>query len=263
MISGNLYKIFCIFDVLTLKIKIMSISKPRLTNPANRFYEWKGDKGSLVYYDKEEGKQVKVDLPLKFIVLDSTNTIVGYSEKEQSGIYSNEVHDLTNEVLNVKYFGGGTIAKGKYDQVKDAVKSAGGKFCKVVYAIVDEGGWKLVAFKFSGAAFGSWLEFARKVDLTSKGVQFNEETEDGKKGSVKYKMPTFTSLNLKPEHLEIAIEEDKSLQKYFDSYKAQQREFANEEVVEKEVKFTPAEYKKASQGGDDVGETQEDDDLPF
>lgn len=248
----------------------MSISKPRLTNPAARFYEWKGDKGKLVYYDKDKEKQIEENLPLRFIVLDSTNTIVGYSENEKSGIYSNEVHDLSNEMLNVKYFKGGTIAKGKYEDIKDAVtsRSVGGKFCKVVYAIVNENEkWFLVAFKLSGAAFGSWLDFAKKVDLTKKGVQFNEETVHGKKGTVEYETPTFTALALKQEHLDIAIEEDKKLQEYFESYKAQQREFANEEVVEKGAGFTPKEYERVARGGDVVPESQTEDDssddLPF
>ncbi len=258
----------------------MSISNPRLKNPANKFIEFKGDKGLFRYYDKEAEKNVEIDLPARFIVLDQLNTIVGYNEPEGSGIYSNEVHSLTEEVLFVRYFKKGTLAKGTYDNIRDKVIANGGKFCKVIYAALKTGNeLELVSFKFSGAAFGAWLEFAKKVDLSAKGVEITGEFEEGKKGSIKYKVPIFKPLSLPDEYIQKAIEIDKGLQEYFKAYKTQQREVINSETTESS--FSSSEYEQASRGGDegfvpveksdpadkvketDEGFRKEGDDLPF
>lgn len=244
----------------------MSISSPKLKNPAAKFIEFKGDRGAFCYYDKELEKQVEMNLPMRFIVLDQLNTIVGFNESEKSGIFSNEVHSLTDEVLSVRFFKGGTLAKGTYENIRDKVIANGGKFCKVVYALLKGEELELVAFKFSGAAFGAWLEFSKKVDLTSKGVQVCDEFVDGKKGSVKYKLPVFKPLVLPGEYIQKAIEMDLELQEYFQAYKSQQREAISQDVEVsevKEVKETPKETPAEEVKFGDEDDLNNGEDLPF
>ena len=245
----------------------MSISNPSVKNPATKFIEWNGQTGGLRWYNKETEKNEPLELPLRFIVLDQLNTVVGFNESEKSGIYANEVHDLSNEVLSVKFFRGGTLAKGTWENISDKVKANGGKFCKTVYALMKVGDdFDLVAFKFTKSSFGAWLDFSKKVDLTKKVVQVEDSFVKGKKGSVEYKTPVFTALELSDSHLQMAIEADKELQEYFKVYKNQQREKINEETVTTE--FKPQTYERATRGGDDVPPVKEEDlnsgePLPF
>lgn len=233
----------------------MSISNPKIPNPAKKFIEFKGDKGIFRWYNKEAEENVNLKLPVRFIVLDQLNTIVGYNESAECGIFSNEVHSLTEEVLSVRLFKGGTLAKGIYENISDKIKANGGRFCKVVYAALGtDSGLELVAFKFFGAAFAAWLEFTKGKDLTSCAVQIENEFTEGKKGATKYKIPVFKSLSATPEKLQQAIEMDRDLQEYFKVYKSQQREAMNQDTVEP---VTKEAYNLSTRGGDVVPETKE------
>jgi hypothetical protein len=102
----------------------MSLSSPKLVNPAQKFIEFKGDTGQFQYFDKslgEKGENVVLKQPFFFIVLDELSTISGYSDKLGSGFYSNEVHSLNDEILKVKSFKGGFSTTGKYKDIKDGI----------------------------------------------------------------------------------------------------------------------------------------------
>lgn len=248
----------------------MSISNPTMKNPATKFIEWNGKEGYLYFYNRETEKNEKLDRPLRFIVLDQLATVIGFNESENCGIYSNEIHDLSGEILSVKLFKSGTLAKGVWENISDKVKASGGKFCRVVYALLKTGdSFDLVAFKFAKSALGAWFDFANKVDLSKKGVQVEEAFTTGKKGSIEYKMPVFTALELSDAHLQMAIDADKDLQEYFRTYKARQKEKINEDVETSEVRFTPQDYEKATRGGGEEESATKSDlnppgsDLPF
>ena len=55
----------------------MSLSEPKLTNPASKFIEFKGDVGEFHYYDKVMEQRVQLQMPLYFIVLDELSAIKG------------------------------------------------------------------------------------------------------------------------------------------------------------------------------------------
>jgi hypothetical protein len=210
----------------------MSLSNPQIKNPCTKFIQFKADDGHFEYWDKElnEGKggKVIVELPIRFIVLDQLSTIKGFCKADESGFVSNEVHNLKTK-LNVRSFGGNFKAVGEYNDIKDEIKAAGGKFCKSVYVCLKGTGFELANFQFLGASLGPWIEFANKADFNNCGVEIAKEMATGKTGKIEYKMPVFKRLKLSPDQIKIAMDMDKSLQDYFKHYESK-------EIEEKEVK---------------------------
>jgi hypothetical protein len=244
----------------------MSKSNPKIENPCKKFIDYKGDKGQFFFYDKELEEQIEIEIPIYFVVLDELSTISGYNKKNDCGIYSNEVHRTTDEILRVKTFKGGESITGFYNDIKDAVKGIGGKYTKSVYAMligIDKQP-ELVNFKFKGAAFSAWLEKKMNPDNCIIGiVEFTEE----RNGNTVYQVPVFKSFKLTPEFNNQAIEMDKELQEYLKEYKAQQpeKEIAKAEAAEETIsneKWQGSANKEAIVNKS-KSITQEEDDLPF
>jgi hypothetical protein len=205
----------------------MSLSNPKLTNPAKKFIEWKGSKGVFQYYDKDTEKNIELPLPLYFIVLDQLSTVTGFSERLGCGIYSNEVRSTKNEVLHVKSFKSGVHISGLWNDINDEVKAAAGKYCKTVYAMLIKGksDFELVCFKMHGSAFSGtekdnkdagWINF--KADLTTFGVQVKTSLP-GERGVTKFIAPVFETCTIKDQKIwDAAIKMDQQLQVYFSQY---------------------------------------------
>lgn len=156
-------------------------------NPVGRYLEWSSDDKCFVYYDKEKGKRELVKLPLSIISLRELATIKGYSEPNNSGIYSNEVVSTKNEILNVRTFSGKEIASGLYQDIKDKVVASGGKFALSLYAYYNG---DIINVSLKGASLASWSEFAktnRKSFLSNK-ISFIG-AEEQKKGRTVYSTP--------------------------------------------------------------------------
>jgi hypothetical protein len=240
----------------------MSLSNPKMTNPATKFVEFKGDKGIFQYYDKtlDEPKNVELTMPFFFIVLDELSTISGYSDRYESAFYSNEVHSLSDEILKVKSFKGGFSVTGKYADIKNELFAAGAKFAKSIYAMLIKSNteFELIHFKLTGAAFGAWIE--KKFNTQQYGITVKSIAE-GQKGAVKYKMPVFDKVNIPKEKImlwETAIEMDRQLQVYLKAYKAGQIENMEiKEISENQIEVQPT--KAVSQSLSDMPV----DDLPF
>ena len=205
----------------------MSISDPRLENPVTKFIQFKGDKGLFIYWDKEQKKQIELQLPLYFIILDQLTTIKGYNEQNNCGIYSNEVHFI-DEVLTVKTFKGGINIVGKYSDIKHELKSIGGKFCKSVYAMIfsENGGTEMVNFQLLGSAFAAFMD--AKINVNKYAVGIMPEMVTQTKGTNTYLEPVFKKFNMQDSLLQQAIGYDKQLQEYLKRYK----NIATEEKVE-------------------------------
>lgn len=249
----------------------MSFSQPKKENPCKKFYEFKGDTGVFKRWNKEKEEHEELKTPSYFIVLDQLNTIKGYSDQHQCGIYSNEVHSLTNEILKVKSFKGGLSITGLYNEIKGEIASCGGKFAKSVYCMkIDESGknHELVNFQFVGAALSSWFDFNKSFSANNHIVAITGETEEGKKGRVTYFMPVFKRFNMKDEYVDAATSMDKMLQQYLFDYKSNTKE--KEIEVEAEI-LTDAEilhehtYEKDKQSvyNKKLETSEVDDDLPF
>ena len=130
------------------------------SNPASKFLEWKSDEQKFAYYDKEQKTNIFVDLPITFLVLEEYHTVKGFSDSDQTGIYSNEVLQTGSDEIEVKTFKGRTIAKGLYKDIKSIVDGAGGRYHKSIYAVTKEG--ELVNISFKGACVSKWSDFTAK-----------------------------------------------------------------------------------------------------
>lgn len=236
----------------------MSFSKPELTTPAQKFFKWKGGVGEVVWYDKEEKKEFTVTLPFRFLVLDELTTIKGYSDLHKSGIWSNEIRSMKQDVLHVKS-GGGVVAVGQYDSIKDTLKAQGGKFARSVYiayqeAVGEDGEWKLGNINIAGAALGEWFDFRKKNNLNVNGVVIDGKTED-KKGATKFFVPTFNTWNLDPIHFDIGNNLDAELQKYLETYLNRRDDDSNTNTT---VSTTTETFVDVVLDADDI-----DDDKPI
>lgn len=264
----------------------MSLSNPVSKNPAERFIQWKGgakeiqaangktsyEGGKLVWYDKEAEQENEIALPFSFIVLDELSTITGFSEKDQSGFWSNEVRNLASDVLTVKSKGG-TVAVGVYGAISDAIKSKGAKYAKSVYIAFknDEGELAIGNLKIAGAALTAWIEFQKKFDVEQCAVFVTDKPKLGKKGSNHYFMPVFEGQKLADSTKVTAVKLDEELQNYLNSYfnrkpdlddtpvdqddaveiedLPDKEEEANEQTVNGEAPAEPTQ--KPPKGGDD------------
>ncbi len=196
----------------------MSLSNPKVTNPCTKFIEFKGDSGKFQYWDKSQEKNVEVLLPLKFIYLDELNSVTGFNDSAQAGIYSNEVHNLNTQILTVKVFKSPTTVKGKYKDIKAEIMQIGGKFMKSIYiGLLDENNQlELANLKLKGSGFGGWLD--KKFNPEQNPAIEISETREDKKGAVKFHVPIFKNFEITTDIIQQAVQLDKDLQAYFRDY---------------------------------------------
>ena len=190
------------------------------TNPATKFFEWKSNEKTFVYFDKETKTNVSIELPFKFLVLDELHTIKGWNDATESGIYSNEVKFISRDEMIVKPFKGNEIARGLYKDIKEKAKAAGGHYVKSIYIMLEDG--TIANLQLKGAACQAWGDFTAKsksrlVDEWVSVVGFDE----AKKGSVKYTTPIFGYLcSLDGAEADLADEAFNILEAYLKTYLA-------------------------------------------
>ena len=200
----------------------MSRSNPVDTspNPAQQWFEWSGSDGSIRYYDKRDKRNVTIDLPFTFMLLDQLSTVKGWHDQSESGIYSNEVKDTRAETLVVKAFKGGILAEGFYSQIRDRVAAQGGHYVSNLYiAYRGETELQIGSLQFKGAALGAWMEFQKQSgkDIYKRAVVIDGYTE-GQKGRVVFRVPKFRLKDVSEETNDQATELDRQLQTYLASY---------------------------------------------
>lgn len=221
--------------------------------PAKKYLEWKSNDKSFEYYDSElkekllsEGKtedeikenklaNVKVDLPLKFVFLQHYHTVKGWHDASKSKIWSNEVYYIGSETITVRSFGNKKenlpateIATGIYKEMKPKIISAGGKYHRSVYVMLEDG--TIANLSFKGAVVREWSDFFADNQslLDNQWIEVNAAKEQ-KKGSVKYSTPEFTlGKNLTAKESGMADSSAETLKVYLDDY------FKKEEVLEAE-----------------------------
>ncbi len=202
-------------------------------NPTSKFLEWKSNNKSFSFYNKELKQNVEVKLPLTFMVLEEYHKISGFSDADQTGIYSNEVLQIGTEEMEVRTFKGRIIAKGLYKDIKGAVNAAGGNYHKSIYAVTNE--WELINISFKGACVSQWSTFIEKgawKRLADEWVSI-ESSNDHQKGMVKYSTPNFAfNSSLSDTEYKLVEEKATQLQDYMNKYfKAEEIEVEAEEVV--------------------------------
>jgi len=221
-------------------------------NPATKFIKLSGSTGKFGYWDKEaendkgeKGKTMELEYPIIFLPLDVLVTIKGFNKKDDSGIYSNEVHNIKTETLNVRIFGHDEIATGLYANIKSVVKEAGGKFANSVYGMMydEDDNPEIVNFQFYGASLSPFIEYQK--EMGENGIYGSAISIVGvapaKIGIISYYIPTFTSKEVSKESSDKANEKDKELQVYLKRYKTGELEPKDEEEKSDEK---PAEDEK-------------------
>jgi hypothetical protein len=220
--------------------------------------EWSGKNGSIKFYDKTVEQNIELDHKITFIVLDQLAVIKGWNDASDSGVYSNEVKDVTKEPFIVKAFKGGLIAQGFYKDIRDKVIANGGHFTASLYvAIKIDNILQIANLQLKGAALNSWIEFVKKNrnEIYKKAVTITG-VEDGKKGSVVFKTPIFAVKDVSDDTNNIANALDQELQSFLKGYFAKN---TTEQVMVEEPKqeIPPPPTKEP------VITSEQPDDLPF
>lgn len=224
----------------------MSRSNPTESsqNPSTRWYGWNGSQGNLEWYNKETKEQINAGDKFSFLLLDSLSCVKGWHDPSESGIYSNEVRDTRSDRLVVKSFKGGTLVEGLYADIKDRANAVGGKFNINLYIAYksENGQLKIGALTLAGAALSAWMEFskANRKALNEGAVQING-SDEGKKGSIKFKTPRFSLITASEQANTAAIELDKELQEYLRAYLKKNKAEPQEQEYEPEDEGTEAQ----------------------
>lgn len=201
----------------------MSRSNPSTTSshPCRRWLTWAGDKGILRYYDKNEGVNVDVDLPFRFLLLDQLGGVRGWHDASESGIFSNEVRSTKTDPITVKSFKGGELACGLYQDIRTKVGDLGGHFVASLYIAYagDDGDLTIGNIQLKASQLKSWSEFSKnhRKDMLSKAIVISG-FEEGKKGKVVYRVPKFTIEEPTAAESQQALGLDEILQEYLDGY---------------------------------------------
>lgn len=240
----------------------MSLSNPRQVNPAKKIIEWSGSKGKFYYFDKERGEKgenVYFEDTIYIVPLDELSTIKGYHDQSNSGIYSNEVKNISKDKLIVKAFKGGLIASGLYSEIKGQLE--GGKFAKSVYAAMISGNkentsLELVKFIIHGSAFGTWIDAKINID-SGDVVSLSPSIEELKKGTTVYFAPIIKKYKKREDILAKCIDMDKQLQEFLNGY------FENPEIEEENINVEKSTNSDVNIESNNIYEVSSDDDLPF
>ena len=229
-------------------------------NPSQRWMEWQGSKGQLYYYDKTEEENLFMDLPFTFLLIEQMATVGGWHDRSESGIYSNEVKNITKEPLTVQSFKGGEITSGLYRNIKDQVKSAGGYYVASLYVgFKRDGDLTLGNIKLKGAALSAWMEFCKihGRNVWEKAITITGYSE-GQKGSIEYRVPSFELKDCSEQTHNEALGLDDTLQEYLKSRSAGQVETDETDVP------PPSDEDFRDYGEEMYGEEYiEDEGLPF
>lgn len=238
----------------------MSRSNPQLTNPAEHFFEWAGSKGILQWYDKENQKNVMVKLPFEFLVLDELATITGYFKQNESGFWSNEVRNVSNDELFVRTKKG-PFEAGLYANLAQT-RAKGGKYAKSIYlAHLVKGEYVIGNFKASGSALSAWIEFSKTLPRgaleTGKVTMTRGEPQDAPTGM--FYAPVFKYEKAEEMANDVAADLDRQLQIYLSQYLAQPKVDDDARGVEEPTRSVPT----TTVGDDgDPGPSYDDQSLP-
>lgn len=190
-------------------------------NPAKYFLEYKSNEKAFVFYNKETSQNVLLKPPYKFLFLKQLHTVKGFSEKHNSGIYANEVEDITKEPLTVKTFKGGFSVTGLYNEIKPQFQAIKGEYNRSIYCLTEKG--VLINLSLKGTAVFAFGDFIQKQmsRLPNEWIVF-KGTTDGKKGAVSYTVPEFEFGNkVTPEQAAAADAAYDSLIEYIKGHKNQ------------------------------------------
>lgn len=129
-----------------MSFRTKSVSVPC---PVTKYITWRAKEGVFRYYDRDKGENVDIKLPISFVVLEDYCSIDGNTENGR--IFSNKIKNFKKDILHVNI--AGEIVSGLYENVKEKVKSEGGKLMKNLFAVMDN---ELVCIQLKGASFAAY-----------------------------------------------------------------------------------------------------------
>lgn len=137
----------------------------------NAYVTWKAKRGDFEAYFPEF-KDKKVMMPEEFIILDQSACITGFDTKDNTPIYSNEVHNSKEEEFVVRTKDHEVI-KGIYTpEWKDSWL----KFTKVL-TVYESGA--INKYYFSGTSIGTVSDELKKIDASKFAIKFNGVEKKG------------------------------------------------------------------------------------
>lgn len=252
----------------------MSRTKPNDNpiNPCERWFEWNGETGNFKYYDKAKKENVIINLPFTFLVLDDKlSTIKGWSDADQSGIWSNEVKDLKTGILTVRTKKGVQI-EGTYEQIKGRV--TGADYVKSLYIafINEEKKLSIGNISIKGASLNAWIEFQKVNKDVYKGIIKVADCIQGQKGKVIYQMPNFVMTPAPEKATAMADALDLILQEYLDKYLSMPKTLPEAVPTAEEVEATLTKEETPIPSAKEIAMAKQDaknetiiakDDLPW
>jgi hypothetical protein len=128
------------------------------------YFDYKGDRGVFSRWDSASNQTVTLD-ELKVVLLDSRSCITGWSDDNNSKIYSNLVKYLADENLSVR---SKTVelVSGKYAEIKDQIEKVGGKFTTSLFVLAFIGGeWVPTVIHLHSTALFNWGEYTKAVPM--------------------------------------------------------------------------------------------------
>ena len=230
----------------------MGRSTNLVTNPAVKTFKWKNEKfdkkyksvtqeAGWYYWDKTagedgEGSNIALKTPARFMWLESMQSVSGFSEKHDTGVYSNEVPGSPD---SIKEYGKQTlvvkintdiVASGTWKEISEEVKGMGGKYCIAVYGAMqnEDGEFEVVRFLFTGSSRDPWMNLADRSKLLKNAVVVSKEfNEVEMKTGATYQAPILSIEKATQEELNAADALASNVEAYF--------KFTFDTTIEKEV----------------------------
>lgn len=76
----------------------------RTPNPARLFLEWKAGDGVFEYYDRELQDKIRIDQPIRFVLLDSLATCRGWDSQNGAALVGTEVRNPATDKITLRSY---------------------------------------------------------------------------------------------------------------------------------------------------------------
>lgn len=128
----------------------------KIKSPVKYYVRYGAEKGQFEYWDGE--KAVHFD-ELEMVLMDDRKCITGYNEKKKARISSNRVQATSKEPLRIRC-GDEVLLEGMYNDIKEKIAVAGGKFTQELFVLAKiNGEFVPASVSFAGVANGCWIDF--------------------------------------------------------------------------------------------------------
>ena len=197
-------------------------------NPAKFFIEWKSKNEKFSYYDKEKKEDVLLPMPFNFIPLFICYNAKGYNHKKTKNYISNEVENLSTDILTVNSYNASNKEKktehvGLYADIKESFDQ-NIKFTTSLYAAIKnkKGELTLVNIQLNGAGLHHWFNFKKENDIWKNAISAFGTTDE-RNGTVDYKAPTYKAIKISTEDDEAAGVLQEEVKSYLKDYFAKSK----------------------------------------